>query len=75
MHDSLLYRCKILDNSVKNEIRWLGIEEADGEYYLLQFEDINYPPKWDAVYTNLDELFDDCEHTWDIKKEDWVVQK
>ena len=64
-------RCKIPEEHVTSDIRWLEIEEADGGYYLYQYIDIQLPPKWDSFDQCLQDVLDDCQRIWGIQKEAW----
>ena len=64
-------KCKIPKERIRGNITWLEIEEADGGYYLYQYEDIDKPPKWDSFYVDIEELLEDCLKNWGIQESDW----
>lgn len=66
-------RVKIEPEKVEYGIRWLEIQEAEGGFYLFQHEDISSPCKWDSFYSSLDEVLEDCLHSWGIEHSDWVT--
>ena len=72
MKKQLPIRCKIRDDLIKNEITWIEIDEADGGYYMFQYENINSPPKWDVFSDNIEDLLEDCNNIWGIGYDDWI---
>ena len=71
MKRQLPIRCRIPDGNVKDEIQWLEIRQADGGFYLLQYVDIEWPPKWDVYSDDLEGLLDDCVRIWNVQRDAW----
>jgi hypothetical protein len=65
-------RCRISDEAVRDDIRWLQIEKADGGFYLFQYADLEKPPKWDSFCNSLEDILRDCERIWGIKDSSWI---
>jgi len=61
---------RIPDKFVTDSIRWLGVEKADGGFYLYQYEDESKPCKWDAFYGDLNDLIEDCK-AWGLTQNEW----
>lgn len=71
MMPRLPIRCRVPEDRVTNEIRWLEIEEGDGGYYLFQYVDINAPPRWDVFSDDLEGLLEDCMRIWGVDRTQW----
>ena len=56
---------------VRHGIHWLEIVEGDGGYYLYQYADIGAPPRWDAFFGSIEEVFSACEKQWGLSMSDW----
>jgi hypothetical protein len=72
MIHKLPLQCSIPSSTMTNEIQWLEIHQADGGFYLYQSTEQHLPPKWDAFYQNLDDLFGDCKRIWGIQENAWL---
>lgn len=57
-------------DKARRGIRWLEAEEADGEAYVFQYEDIDSPCKWDNFYANIEEALSDWEDLG-VRRSDW----
>jgi hypothetical protein len=52
-------------------IVWLEIHAESGGYFLYQFVEKNGPAKWDTLYHDLDDVFDECQRVWGIDRGAW----
>ena len=58
-------------DKVRKGIRWLEVVEGDGGAYLLQYEDIDSPCKWDSSYANIEEALSAGEEGWGVSRSQW----
>ena len=64
-------RYEFSPDKVQRDIRWLEVVEGDGGAFVLQYEDINAPCKWDNFFASVDEALSACEEDFGVSRLEW----
>ena len=49
----------------------LEIHAGPGGYYLYRFVEKKGPAKWDTLFHDVDDVFEDCQRIWGIGRGAW----